>query len=223
MSLIVALGAIGVGYAMWSDEITIDGEVYTGSVGIDIIDTSNTIVWKDGSQPNEINVMHYWESEGQPQAPDPNYPSPIAWADADYSGGSAAYYPGAEGVPPGDDEIYLWYENLFPCINFEADFLLKYTGTIPGKIKVTELAIDNAMLDGYKCVTAYESNEFGERIGDALNLEGYQIHENEYVIVVISIHIPQTVEDPNLGAMDQFGVISGKLEVQQWNEYEAPQ
>jgi hypothetical protein len=37
-ALIIALGSIGIGYAMWSDEITVSGEVYTAEVCIEFVD-----------------------------------------------------------------------------------------------------------------------------------------------------------------------------------------
>ena len=65
LALVLALGTLGVGYAMWSDTITITGTVNTGSVDLDIMKCSNTWVWKlipvEPGDP-DIAIVHDWDS-----------------------------------------------------------------------------------------------------------------------------------------------------------------
>jgi hypothetical protein len=223
LALVVALGAVGVGYAMWSDSIVIRGDVDTGDVDIVIEDTSNTLVFKDPAAVNEITVVHYWDSEGQPTGPAGS--TLVAWADADWAGGTAPPTP-----LPGDDEIYVNFWNMFPCVTFEADFLVHYIGSIPVKVKVDNIVCDNTLINPLMRVVAYKSNAAGERVDfdpstpeiiDPIpSLEGYQLHRSDRIIIVIVIHIPQTVEDPGLRYMNQNGQITGSIVVQQWNEYQ---
>ena len=41
LALVLALGTLGVGYAMWSETLTIDGTVYTGTVDVEFSQYSN--------------------------------------------------------------------------------------------------------------------------------------------------------------------------------------
>lgn len=213
MALVLALGALGVGFAAWMDTIDIVGEVYTGSVDINIVDTSNTLVYKCPASvsEDELFILHYWDSDVQSAPYDL-----IAWADTDSILGSPAYFPGAGGVPPGDDEIYVWYHNVFPSINFDCDFLLHYDGSIPAKVNALSLTYDPVVggdLTNYITVMCYESDAAGT-MGAPVDLLGLQLHECDYILVVIRLHLPQ--DDDTLQGCE--GALTGKISVIQWNE-----
>jgi len=46
IAIVLALGALGIGYAAWTDVITITGSVNTGSVNLDITGVSSTFDYK---------------------------------------------------------------------------------------------------------------------------------------------------------------------------------
>ena len=47
MALVLALGALGIGYASWSDSIYIEGTVNTGTVDLETVGLSGTWLWKN--------------------------------------------------------------------------------------------------------------------------------------------------------------------------------
>jgi hypothetical protein len=213
--LILALGALGIGYATWTDTITIDGTVNTGSVDIAVIDYSGTYVWKISEHPY-IYVDSGWMSEiGTPPAnavdafPNPPYDTPPGTAGVDPVSIATA----AEGAG-GDDTIKVDFVNLFPCQYVTADFLLHYAGSIPVKVAVSEINLPE--LAGVTATLEYyESNVTGDKIGDPLDIALMQLHDCDYILVVMTIHVEQDESGAN---MAQTGSIDGIITVKQWNE-----
>jgi predicted ribosomally synthesized peptide with SipW-like signal peptide len=216
--IVVAMGALGVGYAAWTDEVTISGTVNTGSLDINVVNQSNTWVWKvpddPDTYPNEFARLHQYEL-------DPNNsvaPTPesilVAYADADCPVGSPA---------TAEDEVVVTFNNLFPSVDFTADFLLHYEGTIPAKVELANLVYDPAVgpdLTPYISVNYYQATwdpdtPTVDPVKGALidPILGYQLHECMYVLVEITIHLPQ---DDTL--MNASGTLSGQIQVIQWNE-----
>jgi predicted ribosomally synthesized peptide with SipW-like signal peptide len=215
LALVLALGALGIGYAAWTDTINISGSVNTGTVDINVVNWSNTWVWKvvdNASYPDEICIAHQWETDpNNDQAPvgaitsnlwpDGIYHYELAIADSDYN---------------GDDAVLVTFANLFPCIDFTADFLMHYEGTIPVKVNLAEISFSGAPeLEQYVTFTWYESDAdgtYGRVIENGIG--GIQMHYCDYVICAINIHLPQ---DNTL--MNLSGTITGQVQVVQWNEF----
>lgn len=71
LTLVLTLGAIGIGLAKWSDTVTIEGTVNTGTVCLDFVPNSFTA--KDGVTPpppylvaNGANIADIdWTCDGQ--------------------------------------------------------------------------------------------------------------------------------------------------------------
>ena len=123
----MALAGIGAGYSAWFDIITIDGTIGTGSVEWEIIDVSDTHVYKihDWPEPTEWGNEIYVDYESLDQSEIENlFPGYICEEI------SATHV----GVRLDKHAVKIAYENLFPCIWFKTDILIKYTGTVPGKI-----------------------------------------------------------------------------------------
>ncbi|MCD6391565.1 MAG: hypothetical protein J7L92_06220, partial [Dehalococcoidia bacterium] len=74
LALVLALGTLGVGFAMWQDTVTIEGTVNTGSVDLDIEELSSTWVYKVPGEGPEIVVNHAVipgiHATNDPDAPD---------------------------------------------------------------------------------------------------------------------------------------------------------
>lgn len=191
---IIALAGIGAGYAAWLDMITISGTVSLGSVSWEVTDYSGTWVYKD------LITEECIESD-------------VPLTDQDL-----LLVAHAEAVPGnGDCDVYVIFDNLFPCIWFKAGIVIKYTGTIPGKINdiVYSYMSDNNWIepliaDGDIYATVRDTD------GNAVEL-GYQLHENDEIKVELWIHIPQRQD-----LMNVSGSFTATFEVTQWNECITP-
>ena len=58
LAIVLALGALGIGYAAWTDTITINGTVNTGTVDINAIYFSGTDIYKNTA--NDTMVTVFW-------------------------------------------------------------------------------------------------------------------------------------------------------------------
>jgi len=202
LTLIIALGALGVGYAAWTDTINITGTVHTGTLNIDVTGYSGTWVYK---VPGDVANHEFWMYRGdaavpfQPPAGNPtNPPFEVAHAVA---------------LPGGEDAITVEFVNLFPDVDFQADATLTYTGSIPCKINaITWDFGQNAWIGDLIAkgrIYATAQNAAGDTV-----LAGYQMHNGDTVHLVLHINLP---EDNAL--MNQSGSFTAKVTVVQWNEY----
>jgi predicted ribosomally synthesized peptide with SipW-like signal peptide len=223
LALVVALGGLGIGYAAWTDSVTVTGTVNTGNVDIDVVDYSGTYVWKtpgyddedsQGSTIYDVTIESGWMSDiGDPAAI-------LGVIDAFPNNGNGLTDPVAcaTAVAGAENEVVVTFDNLFPCINFSADFLLHYNGSVPVKVYMENVAItgiDAALATiTYKW---YESDADGNQGNEIVDILGYQLHKCDYVLVKIVIHVTQTQD-----SMLQTGSISGTIGVKQWNEVNIP-
>jgi predicted ribosomally synthesized peptide with SipW-like signal peptide len=142
ISLILALGLGGVGYAMWSDTVTINGTVTTGSVDLDIDGLSSTYIYK---------VVQDWDEEPG---------DPIEWVvggiicsatpiplDPDGDGTNNLLLVSsavATGVLSSDvanydedaETVTMTFTNVFPTVTcpIAADVVLHYVGSVPAHV-----------------------------------------------------------------------------------------
>ena len=221
---VLALAGIGVGYAAWTDTITIDGTVNTGNVDIDITMVSSTWVYKVLGAGNtgyglETVVHHDWGST------DPNPPTGQVGVDWWLVASAIATDTSTEET----NTITFTYNNLFPCIDFCVDLLWHYDGSIPVKINIADFTVDptqtdqalidlwvngkqadgtGAWIDWYwSDVNGYKGNLIPDPIG-------IQLHQSNYILVEGHIHLPQ-----DNALMSLNGVFTANVEVVQWNEY----
>jgi len=194
MGLIIIAACLGVGYAVWSDSITIYGTINTGNVSWEIIDYSGTWVYKD-MITDECVVSEVPLSNTDLLL--------VAYAEAK---------PGIE-----DNDIHIVFDNLFPFILFKTDIVIRYTGTIPGKISDIDYSytstnnwIEQLITSGDIYVTIRDID------GNDVEL-GYQLHKNDEIRVEHWINISQKQELMNLS-----GNFNARFEVIQWNGNSAP-
>jgi len=212
------------GYASWTDTVTIEGTVNTGSVDLVVVDYSGTWVWKvfDGEKPpvDEIYIFHGFvddkptDAELAIQFPDSTIEL-ISYA-------VATQTLDADGKVV-DDAVTVIFDNLFPCITFEADILFHYVGGIPAKISNTIINFgadddlelralwysEEARIDWY---WSDETGRRGEQIPD--NPIGIQLHNCDYILAVGYIHLPQESE-----LMNKQSSFTATFDVIQWNKY----
>ena len=225
LALVLALGALGVGYASWTDTIFLEGKVCTGSVELEIIDCSNTWIWK--MEGDGIFVEKSWDSmlpEDEEPIP-PGVPSPlegsvalVAWADADDTSTAER------------KEITVNFGNAFPCANLTADFLVHYAGSVPAMVDVeltgwTDANPNNgvddcALLAPYATVTFYTlldtypgTGPVVEYIDEEITDCPLQMHYCDYVYCEMTLDLDQLDELEDLCCN-----FTAEIKATQWNE-----
>ena len=208
LALVLALGALGVGYAAWIDTIHIEGTVNTGSVDINVEYYSGTDIYKDLDTEEMVTV--YWVkdaagsiiwSSGQP----PTNGFLVAWA---------AAAPGQ-----GDDTVVISYNNTFPCETLVADFIVHYEGTVPAMV-TAEINTDDQWLEDLW--NSGDAGVFGALVDMDAGFEfiapivelPIQMHYCDYAKVWLWFHLPQ---DDTL--MNQSGSFNATITAIQWNKY----
>lgn len=120
MALVIALGALGVGYAAWTDTINITGTVNTGSVDIDAVYFSSSYIYKDLDNDGIATVFYVYDANGVlkwQSGTVPANPWLVAYGYAE---------PGAT-----DDTVTVYFGNAFPYPGLVADFIVHYDGSVP--------------------------------------------------------------------------------------------
>lgn len=194
-ALVVALGGLGVGYAMWSDTVTISGSVQTGSVDLEILWGSFDRVYKN-LETDALVYEHIYDGTNNP----PYLP----------------YYKVGEtkAIVVDENTLRIEYINIFPIPGsgffgdgcWLTDFRLKNNGTIPVKIKKENIVITGIPAEWVKFC-------------ESLAVDGLQIHPGQDVSCCIKVCIPQPPDNTGMGITD--GSISFDLKGIQWNEYPA--
>lgn len=253
---ILSLAGVGVAYAGFTDEIHIYGTIETGTVEIDWIGWySGTYVYKVWGlqEPTPLGKPDYYNLEEEILIyrgflnDIPTEAEVLQWA-ADNHGFAelvafAEAGDGAYTFPDGtESDVDMEFDNLFPCIDFCADFIFHYGGSIPARINLAEMfpvLYDinypdteelGALVDIYNAapgegfgawVEAYRMYPIIEpetgRItgwdqGEAI-YPLYQLHECYYVMVKLCIHLPQ--DNYWQGMSGAFGANIGVI---QWND-----
>ena len=188
LALVLALGALGVGYAAWTDQVTIEGTVTTGTLSLDVVAYSGTQVFKmeDGS-------AYYQEWQNREGVP------------ADPPAGAIQLVAHAGARPGGEDErdVVVWFDNLFPCFEYKANVKLHCAGSVPIHVKAELLPLSpdsQALLDdiiaygGYVRVEGWLWNSLKEDEEDARLVDPtdfIQMHNCDVLKIVLIIYIPQ--------------------------------
>ncbi|MCK4580919.1 MAG: hypothetical protein KAU10_06170 [Dehalococcoidia bacterium] len=104
LAMVLALGTLGVGYALWWDEVTIEGTVDTGTVRIGI---PHAYVSRLEQDKNVATVELGWEG-------------PILEKE----------FPGL-GVRTAYEKLVVTIDNAFPCLLVDIAFYVGSVGSIP--------------------------------------------------------------------------------------------
>jgi predicted ribosomally synthesized peptide with SipW-like signal peptide len=209
LALVLALGALGVGYAHWSDTVVINQTVETGKVCIGF---SKQIT----SEPDP------GEAEGKD----------VGSISCDFIGPIKGYVL-YTGVPkPVYTGVKVWMLNAYPCYQTAVVVDVANCGNIP--VKIEPLTYSMVQLDEFgkviKTLTMVERPgppyppvgekwyEFIDPVSgdpvlnmDVVNLEGDQIHPGAKNVLELDFHVKQTADQ---GAIYELIVtITGT----QWN------
>jgi hypothetical protein len=255
---LLALAGVGISYAGFTDSIAIFGTVNTATVELELVPWySGTWVFKiwgftEYSTPDfdydylnvdeEILIIRGWTHLVATED------DVIAWATV--NGGQAELVscsfagPGSEHDIGGEletSDIDFTFNNLFPCIDFSADFVVHYIGSIPAKIQ-GPIIIGTQYPNGPEgtqwlddlynyynvdhpdwgiTLTALKAEPIlgtddvieGFEVTDEVILPGYQLHFCDYIYVEVTIHIPQDNIWQGL-----YGEFFTKITVIQWND-----
>lgn len=165
----LALAGLGASYAGFSDLITVYGEVDTGTVDLELYDDfSGTWVYKDMATGDV--VISYVELDLT------QYPTYIlvAWSEAMYG---------------TNTDVYMEWNNIFPCIDFEANFVVHYAGSIPAHLSITDFYFTGFDFTPYMTWHYYYLDDNGCWI--EFTTFPIQVHFCDQVKIVLVIHIPQ--------------------------------
>jgi hypothetical protein len=206
ITLVLALGTLGVGYAAWTDEIYIQGTVQTGDVDINVVELSGTQAWKDFDNDGLV-MVHTYQNLGIASGPITwdryNEPPPPA---------NGLKVSEATATLLEEDLVEFTFTNLFPCQDFYVDMVLRYEGSVPGKVNFAWIGSESEWL-----YALWDSGDIWFVARDATGAEvdlGYQMHDGDLLFLELHVHIPQ-----NNALMNLSGSFVGGLQVIQWNEF----
>jgi hypothetical protein len=222
LAMVLVLGAMGVGFAKWSETIVVTGSVSTGDVSIELEHVSGTWVYKMLDETCNVKQGVGDSTSQIPAGGDtyPGVPSPLAYAEVDNQSG-------APNVLHGQ------FVNLFPLVephDYVIDLLYHYTGSVPVKIDVDAagLEVTPATLAACARVEMYRTDITGTKGPDGtgepelITAEATQLHNCDYILILIIID-GQLIQDAVTIDVPIEGIASGtfsyQLMMEQWNEY----
>jgi len=206
LALVLALGTLGVAYAHWTDTITIEGTVNTGSVDINVEYYSGTDIYKDLSNDGIVTVYWVKDADGNPVWSSGTPPA---------NGLLVAYAKAEPGEP--DDTVVITYNNTFPCETLVADFIVHYTGSVPAMvyadINTEDQWLEDLWNDGHAGVYgARVDMEQGFEFIEPIEELPIQMHYCDYAKVWLWLHLPQDDAYMNL-----TGSFNATITAVQWN------
>jgi len=192
LALVLALGALGVGYAKWTDTVNITGHVNTGNVDIEVDSVSNTYCYKVLSTGAIVF-------------------SPTVIDNADY-----LLVASAVTTYCGQD-VTMTFDNLFPTETgfIKGDVVMHYVGSIPAHIILTNVVYTPTVgpnMSTYMHVEWYKSENGGV---DWVQVDPAtaQLHNCHQIKLWVWFDFPQ-----DAALMNASGTLSGSIEAYQWNE-----
>ncbi len=215
LALVLALGVLGAGYAMWSDVFYINGTVSTGIIDVNLDpnaanSTSSTYVYKDLTT------------------------NQIVFTTAASNDTNLLYVASAVATSVGNDTINMTFDNIFPTYDLTyngstavnitgehpliADASLVYDGTIP--VHVWYDFTSNISLTGFHISWTLDPVT-GPNVTvtdpSATGLDGWQLHSGDKVYVQAWFD-PSELQAAGNAAMGLSGSFAIKYGVYQWNE-----
>jgi len=220
LAIVMALGTMGIGYAMWFDTLNITGTVNTGRVSwsfvsvavLDHLGPGNPPVYFPTTNPDYTcaPVGFVPGSQGYFWPSDKN----VGWGEATIGG-------------TGNDTITLNFYNTYPCYFNMVSFYVRNDGTIPIKVWKVEV-LDN---NGNVIKTFYSSNQSNYAALDLNNVDNLNAPDVE---IQYGDNFGAQIEPGPFFGEFSFWVhllqpapqnetltFSLKLTAVQWNEYQA--
>jgi hypothetical protein len=243
LALVTTLASLGIGFSMWSQTVTVNGSVNTGSVKLTTSNYTGTWAWKDIDDVADETSPFVDLPNGLAFAQGAGYIGhEILPQDLTESGSSILnvpnlqpYYTNASGIDhsligfaeftnvTNPLSLTATWDNIFPVpttlpagtsfYGWTVDFDLTNSGTIPVKIELNTATLLPPATTG---TTPAISVTYKDANGATQLLEGYQIEPNQVIHVVITIGVDE-------GTMQSYtnGSFSLNIVGVQWNEYSA--
>jgi hypothetical protein len=244
VSLVTVLATLGIGFSMWSQTVTINGQVNTGNVKLTVSNPTGTWAYKDESimdtngMDSEVWVWGYQQVNNTgnpvlPPAPDLGHiiyaatwpgTNPVNWSDNIVNfgwTGVTAFGTDGNGNPTVTIDTY----NLFPVVAFsnsvpfatwDADFDVTNSGSVPVKLIISPSG-GLGSIDGMSVQIGYNNggdDMYTDNIYDLSQLQGMQLDPGQHVHMLVGF-------TPNEGTTQ--GVVndtfSFTIQGVQWNEY----
>jgi hypothetical protein len=233
LALVIALGSIGVGYAMWTDTIYIDGNVETGNLDINveyvsgcviykIVDTGDIVSYYEVINPDNGQVVHTVNT-----APDGSANNLVVAT--------------ATAALVADDMVQMDFVGAFPTLyeggayGLYADIIAHYAGSVPAHVTYVFSADDakmqwlwdNGFLDLYVFrtdVTIAGDGTIDYTVNSLIApRQEIQMHFCEYIKINVYLDLPQPEDlvDTIYTQEDFMNLTTGfeiKLVATQWNE-----
>ena len=246
---VLVLASVGITYAGFYSNRSLYGTVDTATVNLDIVEFSGTWVykvwgWTDPQHPPDAPASWKglditWDPAGEVlicRGFDQYQPTETKLDDwvGDYPGtqweaiSHAQANPGTQhGTPPVNYDVDMEWDNIFPCIDFIADVVVHYTGSIPAHIAqpTPTWIVGEQYFAGYTTFKAYwyttgkaNLNTLGVidlHKGNEITTWPIQVHECQYVGIEVWIHLPQL---PDNSLQDKHGEFNFNISSMQWNE-----
>lgn len=217
MAIVLSVGALGVGYAAWTDQIFINGTVHTGEVNIDAEYFSGTEIYKDVD--NETAYVRHWVR---------NEAGILHYESAPVPVGNFVLVASASAMPAGEDQVNITYCGAFPSNELVADVTIHNSGTVP-VIVDADIQTDDPMLawlwdNGYAYASAAWVEMDSPHAFPTIN-GPVQMEPCDYVKIWLFLDLPQADELEGTGFtqqdfMDQDWNFTATIYAIQWNEYE---
>lgn len=233
MALVAMLGAMGLGYALWSKALTIDGTVNTGNVDAEFTDAftdDDNIVDDDTKDIGDTgSCVNDPDTSCDPDASGKNVPR------KDKDVGQCFANLVSDPVTGQMDTLVVTIQNGYPSYYCTTFFDIHNKGSIPVKIKsivlkdmehdVASGQIKPAPGQSAELVvsTVYDVDLDGDTEADinlhVTQLEKQQLEQSETVQGDLDIHVKQEAPQ-NAGGVDGPAALtfSGEIVLAQWNE-----
>jgi len=131
--LVLAMGMMGIGYAMWSEDLTIEGTVYTGEVNVTFSHYSN-----DGGEHGTCDAGGFLVPNFDPKEPGTWNPDTQIW-DGEREIKNVASTNCELTVVEEIDTLQITLDNAYPCYFGSVLFDIENTGSIPVKVNSVKL------------------------------------------------------------------------------------
>jgi len=242
LMLVLTFGSLGLGYSMWSQTITLKGEVNTGAVNIAVSQYSGTWAWKDldyatdpeaDNGPNGLIFLTGPGAKGSERFPsdwtEPAAVTPltgvnpyftnladdhqmIGLAEITTINGNTPNGAVQCATPGGRIAVTGAWQNLFPVPNPAGGFFDWCADFNLTNVGTIPVKIHVVSATGTGLIPAVQYSVNGVIIG---NLEGYQIEPG------LSVHVELCVAVDEATTQGSGGTFEIVLAAEQWNEYSA--
>jgi hypothetical protein len=200
LALVLALGSLGVGYAMWYQTVYIHGDVTTGNLQMCI--EENTWLVKDGEVGADWNAITACDA-GIPEV----FPAPggkdVGWTELNWN---------------DCNSLDVVVHNAYPCYYNHIDIYVDNIGTIPTKQWKAVVTYDSNTWtfynSSYQCLDldGVDGPDLWLRFGDSW---GVQQEPGGFYDLSFDFHVLQPAPQ---GATLEFTIAVTWV---QWNEYQA--